>query len=271
MRVLVSVDIEGIAGVSRPDQTRAGAIDYDNARRLMTAEANAAVRGCFDAGATDVLVADGHGGFGNLLPELLDERARLVHGKPRRFGMLEGLQQDCNAVMLIGYHAMAGASGVLAHTMSGLAFHRMWLNERPVGELALYALLAGEHGVPVVMCSGDDALASEVALWLPHTHRVVVKSASGNRAAISVSPAKAAQMITAGAHQSLEDLARATPVTMAAPICCRVEAKNLVQADMFAMLPRSRRTDPLTVEFDASAVSELLGVLYLWAAAASTL
>ncbi len=271
MRVLVSVDIEGVAGVSRPDQTRAGAIDYDNARRLMTAEANAAIRGCFDAGATDVLVADGHGGFGNLLPDMLDDRARLVHGKPRRFGMLEGLQHDCDAVMLIGYHAMAGASGVLAHTMSGLAFHRMWLNDRPVGEVALYALLAGEHGVPVVMCSGDDALAGEVALWLPNAHRVVVKSASGNRAAISVSPAKAAQLIASGAQKSLDDIAQATPVTMAGPICCRVEAKTLVQADMFAMLPRSRRTDPLTVEFDTPAVSELLGVLYLWAAAASTL
>ncbi len=100
MRVLVSVDIEGVAGVSRPEQTRAGAIDYDNARRLMTAEANAEIRGCFDAGASDVLVADGHGRFGNLLPDLLDDRARLVHGKPRRFGMLDGLQEDCDAVML---------------------------------------------------------------------------------------------------------------------------------------------------------------------------
>jgi len=254
MRVLVSVDIEGVAGVSRPDQTRAGAIDYDNARRLMTAEANAAIRGCFDAGATDVLVADGHGGFGNLLPDLLDDRARLVHGKPRRFGMLEGLQEDCDAVMLIGYHAMAGASGVLAHTMSGLAFHRMWLNDRPVGEVALYALLAGE-----------------VAHWLPKAQRVVVKSAVGNRAAISVSPAKAAQMIAAGAQMALADLTQATPLTMAAPICCRVETKTLVQADMFAMLPRSRRLDPLTVEFDALTAGEVLGVLYLWAAAASTL
>ena len=271
MRVLVSVDIEGVAGVSRPDQTRAGAIDYDNARRLMTAEANAAIRGCFDAGATDVLVADGHGGFGNLLPDLLDDRARLVHGKPRRFGMLEGLQEDCDAVMLIVYHAMAGASGVLAHTMSGLAFHRMWLNDRPVGEVALYALLAGEHGVPIVLCSGDDALAGEVAHWLPKAQRVVVKSAVGNRAAISVSPAKAAQMIAAGAQMALADLTQATPLTMAAPICCRVETKTLVQADMFAMLPRSRRLDPLTVEFDALTAGEVLGVLYLWAAAASTL
>jgi D-amino peptidase len=185
--------------------------------------------------------------------------------------MLEGLQEDCDAVMLVGYHAMAGASGVLAHTMSGLAFHRVWLNGRPVGEVALYALLAGEHGVPVVLCSGDDALAGEVAHWLPNAHRVVVKSASGNRAAISVSPARSAQLIAAGAKQALKDLPQATPLTMAGTICCRVEAKTLVQADLFAMLPRSRRTDPLTVEFDAAAASEVLGVLTLWAAAASTL
>lgn len=269
MKVLISVDIEGVAGVSRPDQTTPGSIDYDNARRLMTEEVNAAIRGCFAAGATEVIAADAHASFGNLLPDLLDERARLAHGKPRPFGMLQGFM-GCDAVMMIGYHAMAGASGVLAHTMRGVAFHRVWVNGRPVGEAALYGLLAGEHDVPVILCSGDDAFAAETKEWLPHARFAVVKQAVGNRAAVSLSPARARALIEAEARAALADAGVARPIHLAAPLACRIEAKNLVLADLFSALPRSRRVDPLQIEFEASRPSEVLGALQLLAAAAAS-
>lgn len=270
MKVLISVDIEGVAGVSRPDQTAPGSIDYDNARRLMTEEANAAIRGCFAAGATDVIAADAHASFGNLLPDLLDERARLSHGKPRAFGMLQGFM-GCDAVMMVGYHAMAGASGVLAHTMRGAAFHRVWVDGRPVGEAALYGLLAGEHNVPVILCSGDDAFAAETKEWLPHARFAVVKQAVGNRAAVSLSPARARALIEAEAHAALANAGDARPIHLAPPLVCRVEAKNLVLADLFSSLPRSRRVDPLHIEFEASRPSEVLGALQLLAAAAASI
>lgn len=269
LRVLVSVDIEGVAGVSRPDQTQPGAIDYDNARRLMTEEANAAIRGCLAGGAEDVVAADAHAGFGNLLPDLLDERARLAHGKPRPFGMLQGID-GCDAVMMVGYHAMAGAHGVLAHTMRGIAFHRVWLNGRPVGEAALYGLLAGEHGVPVILCTGDDAFAAETKEWLPQARFAVVKHAKGNRAAVSLSPARARSLIEAEARAALAGAKDVKPIKLAGLLTCRVEAKNLVLADLFASLPRSRRVDALNIEFDAARPSEVLGALQLLAAAAAS-
>ena len=269
MKVLISVDIEGVAGVSRPDQTTPGSLDYDNARRLMTEEANAAIRGCFAAGATEVIAADAHASFGNLLPDLLDERARLAHGKPRPFGMLQGFM-GCDAVMMVGYHAMAGASGVLAHTMRGIAFHRVWVDDRPVGEAALYGLLAGEHNVPVILCSGDDAFAAETKEWLPHARFAIVKQAVGNRAAVSLSPARARALIEAEARAAVTNAGAARPISMAPPLVCRVEAKTLVLADLFSSLPRSRRVDPLNIEFEASRPSELLGALQLLAAAAAS-
>ncbi|MGP1614621.1 MAG: M55 family metallopeptidase, partial [Pollutimonas bauzanensis] len=79
MKVLVSVDIEGVAGVTHAEQTRSGNGEYERARAWMTAEANAAVRGAFDGGATAVLVNDSHGGFRNLLLDQLDERAETVY------------------------------------------------------------------------------------------------------------------------------------------------------------------------------------------------
>ena len=98
MKVLISVDIEGIAGVFHPEQTRAGNAEYEQARRWMTREANAAAQGAFDGGASQVWINDSHGGFRNLLPDLLDPRARLVLGKPRTFGMMAGLEASPAAV-----------------------------------------------------------------------------------------------------------------------------------------------------------------------------
>jgi D-amino peptidase len=270
MKVLISVDIEGIAGVSRPEQTQAGALDYDTARRLMTEEANAAIRGAFAGGATEVIAADAHGGFGNLLPDLLDPRARLAHGKPRPHGMVQGIDATCDAAMLVGYHAMAGAHGVLSHTIRGTAFHRIWLNARPVGEARLYGLFLGEQGVPVVMASGDDAFARETREWLPHAHFAVVKQAVGHRAAISLSPPHARALVEAEAKAGLEALARAKPLTLAPPLTCRIEAKSLVLADLFAVLPGARRPDPLMVEFTADSARDVLAILQLFSAASAS-
>jgi len=271
MRVLISVDIEGVAGVSRPEQTQAGALDYDTARRLMTEEANAAIRGAFAAGATDVVAADAHGSFGNLLPDRLDPRARLAHGKPRPHGMVQGIDETIEAVMLVGYHAMAGAHGVLSHTIRGTAFHRIWLNGRPVGEAMLYGLFVGEHGAKVVMASGDDAFAAETREWLPHARFAVVKQAVGHRAAVSLSPEKARALIEAEAKAGLAGIGKARVLRIDPPLTCRVEAKSLVLADLFAVLPGARRPEPLAVEFTAACVGDVLGVLQLFSAASASI
>ena len=216
-----------------------------------------------------MVAADAHASFGNLLPDLLDERALLSHGKPRPFGMLQGID-GCDAVMMVGYHAMAGAHGVLAHTMRGIAFHRVWLNGRPVGEAALYGLLAGEYRVPVILCTGDDAFAAETKEWLPQARFAVVKQAKGNRSAVSLSPARARDLIESEARTAVGNARNVRPISLEGALVCRVEAKNLVLADLFVALPRSRRVDPLHVEFDAEKPSEVLGCLQLLAAAAAS-
>jgi D-amino peptidase len=87
MRVLVSVDMEGIAGVVDADDVRPGHAECERNRNQITAEANAAVRGVFafepDA---EVLVTEAHAGFRNLLPEQLDRRAELLRGAASRSG-----------------------------------------------------------------------------------------------------------------------------------------------------------------------------------------
>ena len=109
VRVLVSVDMEGIAGVVDADDIRPGHPEYERNRTLLTAEASAAVRGvyAYDAGA-QVLVTEAHAQFRNLLPELLDRRAELLRGTPKPGGMMAGMAPDIDAVLFIGYHGKAG-------------------------------------------------------------------------------------------------------------------------------------------------------------------
>jgi len=270
MRILISVDIEGVAGVSRPDQTLATGLDYGTARRLMTEEANAAIAGACAAGAEDVIVADAHGSFGNLLPDLLDPRARLLHGKPRAYGMLEGIQEAPEAVMLVGYHAMASEFGVLAHTIRSTAFHHIWVNGRAAGEAALYGLVAGQFAVPVVMASGDDRFKEETRAWLPQTRFAVVKKAMGNRSALSIAPVRARALIQDEAQAALTARAEVAPLTLEAPLTCRVEAKTPALADVFALLPSATRTGALTLEFQSSRASDMVSILNLWSAAAAS-
>src|SRR5687768_3319108 len=167
-RVYISVDMEGISGVNGDDQTSAGQPEYGRARKLMAEDTNAAIRGAFEGGATDVLVNDSHGGQRNLLPEDLDQRARLISHSFKRHGMMEGLDDSFDAVIFVGYHAKADAPrGLFAHTGSGVV-RDLQINGRSVGEGGMNAALAAYYGVPVVSVSGDDVAIAEVKESVPN-------------------------------------------------------------------------------------------------------
>jgi D-amino peptidase len=141
-KVYISVDMEGISGVNGDDQTSAGQPEYARARKLMAEDANAAIRGAFAGGATEVVVNDSHGSQRNLLPEDLDGRVRLISHSFKRHGMMEGLDETFDSVLFIGYHARAGASrGLFAHTGSGVV-RDLQINGRSVGEGGMNAALA---------------------------------------------------------------------------------------------------------------------------------
>src|SRR5690349_1260963 len=184
MRVYISVDMEGVAGVVHEDQTDPidprHAAEYNRFRRLMTAEANAAVEGAMLAGANRVLVNDSHWLMMNILAEELHPAAELLSGNPKARSMVEGLELGFDAAMFVGYHAMGGTGqAIIDHTYTSRV-HEARLNGRPVGELALNAALAGTYGVPVVLVSGDQAVAEEAHAPLgTAVETVVVKHAVG--------------------------------------------------------------------------------------------
>jgi D-amino peptidase len=261
MKILISTDIEGIAGVFHAEQTRAGNGEYERARAWMTAEANAAVQGAFAGGATQVVVNDSHGGFRNLLPDQLDPRAQLVLGKPRYLGMMAGVETGCDGVFMIGYHGRAQSRGVLAHTVNSSAFARVWLNGQELGEAGLYGALAGEFGVPVLLASGDDVFVQETQALMPWVRYVETKSAGGFGSGTTLSPAAAREAIAAAAETAVREHARASCLQIAAPVTCRLQAQTPAHADLFCQWPTLERVDGVTLSFGAGSVQAAVRML----------
>lgn len=257
MRVFLSVDMEGIAGVVHEDQTNpvdprcAG--EYGRFRRLMTLEANAAIEGALAGGATRILVNDSHWTMRNLLAEELHPAAELLSGGPKTWSMMEGIELGWDLAAFIGYHAKAGtAQAILDHTYTSRILD-VRLNGRSVGELGINAALAGAHGVPVAVVSGDQALAAEVRDLLgPAVQAVIVKHAVSRNAARSVAPERARDMIREAMRAAVAAAkgGHAPALSIVAqPVELEVDFALTVHADHAAMTPGFERKGPRTVGY----------------------
>lgn len=254
MRVYISVDMEGIAGVSHPKPTSRTDSEYPGAVALMVGETNAAITGALAGGATDILVNDSHGGMYNLRPLDLDPAARVLQGQ-KPWSMVAGAgpakptEPRFDVALFVGYHARAGhPTGTIAHTYTGGPVETR-LNGCPTGEYGFNALALGAWGVPVGLVAGDDALAAEVEGWLPWAERIVVKEGFGSNAAASVHPTVAGDRIRAGATRAVER-ARAGELKLLeveAPIVIEVDYRRGLEADYAAIVPNAERIGDRTV------------------------
>jgi len=260
MRIYVSVDMEGLAGVAHPHQVVFGLngidrTDYDRSRALMAGEANAAIEAAFDHGAREVVVNDSHWQMRNLRAEDLRDGARLIIGdKP--FSMTQGIggpgDGAFDGAAFIGYHAGAGhPTGVIAHTYSSVTVLEIRANGVAHNEAGLNAIQLGHHGVPVILVVGDDALAGEVEALLPWAERVIVKRGLGSNLADSLSPADARKAIRDGMERAMRRVDEMRLYELARPIAGEIDFRLPVMADYACVLPGIERIGPRTVGFDA--------------------
>lgn len=269
MRVYISVDMEGIAGVSHPRPTARTDSEYPAAVELMVGEANAAIDGALAGGATDILVNDSHGGMYNLRPIDLHQDARVLQGQ-KAWSMVAGAQPGesgqpaFDVALFVGYHARAGhATGTIAHTYTGAPTETR-LNGRPTGEYGFNALILGAWGIPVGLVAGDDALAAEVAEWLPWAERVIVKEGHGTSAAASLHPSRAQDLIRNAAERAVIAAGAGTLeiLVVEEPVAIEVDYHRALQADYAALAPLAIRRGDRTVRHDGpDAVSAYRGFL----------
>jgi D-amino peptidase len=263
-KVFVSVDMEGISGISGADQLSAAGAEYGRSRKLMADDTNAAIRGARAGGATDILVNDSHGSMRNLRLEDLERGVRLISHSFKRSGMMEGLDNSFDAVIFIGYHAQAGSpNGLFAHTGSGVVAD-VRVNGRSLGEGGLNTLVAGWYGVPVALVTGDDVAVEQVAAVAPDARTIVVKRAINQRA-VELRPLDEVHREIEAAAKDV--VARATRIAPKRDAAYQVEVRFRETSipEVVENLPGMQRPAPDTIAFSADSMPRahtLIRLLY---------
>jgi D-amino peptidase len=242
VKVFISSDMEGTAGVVDWSQCTAGQPEYDYYRTLLQEEVNAAIEGAVDAGASEFLVNDSHSRMQNLRPDTLGGNARYLSGRHKPLYMMQGLDASFDAVFFVSYHGSMSTASPLSHTYNPRAIASVRLNGTVVGESGINALVALGHGVPVVLVTGDDVTAHEAAVVSPGIHAAVVKTAVSRFAAESLHPSEARELIRTRAREAMATLGEAGPPAIALPATLEVTFRNADLAEMATWVAGVERT-----------------------------
>ncbi len=258
MKILISADMEGATGVTWPADVEPGTEQWQRCRRMFTSDVNAAVAGFLDGGADQVLINEAHSTMRNLLLEELDERAVMLTGRHKDLSMVEGIQHgDVDGVAFVGYHAAAGADGVLAHTYLANSITAVRVNDERASEGLLNSFVAAQYGVPVVLITGDDRTCADAARYAPDAPSVAVKDCVTRYAAICRPPAVTATAIRQAAAKAA-GLARRSQPRADGEFGVEVEVDAAQLAQAAAIVPGVRRTGDRTFEYDSSTAYDMI-------------
>lgn len=252
MKIFLSSDMEGTAGVVDWSQCIGPGPEYQYYRRLLQEEVNAAISGAQSVGATEFLVNDSHSSMQNLRPDELLGNARYLSGRHKPLYMMQGLDDTFDAVFFVSYHgSMASEASTLSHTYNPKAIARVLLNGVEVGESGLNCLVALGHGVPVVLVTGDDTTAEEAAKVSPAIHTAVVKHSVTRFAAESLHPSEAQALIRDAAAAAVAGLSSASLPAIELPATLEVDFQNGDFAEMATWVEGVERAGVRTVRLTA--------------------
>jgi len=262
LKVYISVDMEGIAGVVTLDQLDPSGFEYERFRRFMTAEALAAVNAAKEGGATEVVVSDSHGNGESLLIDQFPKEVQIVRSWPRHGGMMAGLDSSFQAAMFIGYHASTtNPRGVRAHTFSSANLARVTLNGKEVTEGEFNAAYAGSLGVPVIFAAGDDAFVDELRGRLGSLETVETKKTLGFHSAETLTPEASCERISNGVRTAIERLHDFNPYVVKTPVTLELTFKNYTPAEILSYLRVVTRVDSHTIRFVGRDMEEVTDFL----------
>lgn len=260
LKIYISVDMEGIAGVVSGEQLGPTGFEYGRARQWMTDETLAAIQGARDAGATEFVISDSHGNGQNLLIDQLPNDVTIIRSWPRPLMMMEGIDSTFAAAVFIGYHSStSNMRGVRAHTMSSATLTGVALNGTQMPEGGVNAAIAGHFGVPVVAVSGDDAAVAEVSgiVGGAPMEGAVVKRAISFHAAATMTPKAAQELIRAKVKTGVEKRAAIKPFTLRGSVTLDLSFKHYRTAEILAYLSIVTRTDAHSIRFVGRNVLEV--------------
>ena len=259
MKIFISADLEGVNGVVSPGDIIPGEPGYEASRVLMTEEVNAVVEGLFQGGATEITVCDSHEIAQNLRYDLLDERVSLISGATRDGSMVHSIDSSYDGLVLLGHHAMFGTqNAVLDHTYDQYLIRELKVNGMPLGEFGLNSLVAAEHGVPVIMTSGDDALEREAKAFCSDVEVAVVKKAEGRFCAKCLPKAESKRLLTDTARRAVSTIQERCCVEVPESPVLEITFQQTCMADGTMRVKDIKRIGPMTIEYACSSMSEVM-------------
>jgi|AntAceMinimDraft_16_1070373.scaffolds.fasta_scaffold01678_9 D-amino peptidase len=273
MKVFISVDMEGITGITTPAEVDCTHPLYSGAQTLLMSDVNAAVEGALEGGATEILINDGHGTMKNIVLSELHSAARLISGSNKPLLQMSGVE-GCDATLFVGYHARLGVDkATLNHTFWSILVDELKMNGNPVGEPEFNAVLAGAFGVPVVFLSGDSVTCDLARSFIgDQLETVSVKEALGRCSCNCLHPKTTAPMIRQGVARALQRLENASPCIPELPLTLELKFLMSHMADQAAIYPYAERMDGRTVRVVAGSVQEAYrSMLTLFALARNSL
>ncbi len=215
MKIFLSSDMEGTAGVVAWEQCVGDGPEAAAGRRLLLDEVNAAIEGALAGGATEIVVNDSHSTMRNLPAGALAGGASYISGSHKPLYMMQGLDGSFDAVMFVSYHGSVGAPAGLSHTYNPRAVIEARLDGAVTGEAGINALVAAHYGVPVVLVTGDRWACEETAALIPGIHAAVVKEPVSRIAAHSLHPSRACALIRETAEKAVASATGAAPPPLA--------------------------------------------------------
>jgi D-amino peptidase len=226
LKIFLSSDMEGTAGVVDWEQCVGDGPQAAAGRLLLLAEVNAAISGAIDGGAGEIVVNDSHATMRNLPPAELAGGASYISGSHKPLYMMQGLDDSFGAVLFVSYHGSVGAAAGLSHTYNPRAVTEARINGTVTGEAGINALVAAHYGVPVVLVTGDRCACEETAALIPAVHVAVVKEHVSRLAAHSLHPSRACELIRSAARQAVAAAGQAEPPPFASPVALEITVRN---------------------------------------------
>lgn len=226
MKIYIVTDLEGATGVFKFKQTREKETpEFREAMHLLMGDVAAVAEGLRQAGATEIVVLDGHNGGNNFPPADMAPGVRYITGLPRP-GPLCGLDESFAGMVLVGYHAKNGTpDGVLHHTQSSLAESKYWYDGVERGEIYQCAVIAGHYDVPVLLVTGDEAACREArGLLGEDLPTVAVKKGLSREAAVLLAAEETRPMLVAGARRAMDERPQRKPLKPNFPLTLRVRS-----------------------------------------------
>lgn len=255
MKVFISVDIEGITGVTSWSETTLGNLDYSQFAEQMTKETVAACEGAIAMGAKEIFIKDAHDSARNIDITKLPRCSKLSRGWTNTpDSMVAGIDDTFDAAIFIGYHSAAGTDGSpLAHTMN-LGNNYMKVNGEKASEFVINSYLAADYGVPVVFLSGDKMLCDKAKEFNPGIETVAVKEGLGG-ATVSINPDLACEYIKEGVINGLKRI-EACKIEIPEKFEVEINYKEHKEAKHASFYPGVAQVDSHTVKYTAGSVKE---------------